>query len=267
MENKEISVISKSTFLGKEIDVYGTAENPLFKAKDVAEWIEHSNPSKMVEDAELDETEVGKYNLGTLTNGYSALFLTEDGLYEVLMQSRKPIAKQFKKGVKDILKTIRKTGGYVVSGSPMEQQIKAKMMFADWSAKFLNLNEASKLGMAQRIGREVGLEDALPKAINAGTEKPTLHAAKDLLKENNVGISSIAFNKILVSKGIVKTATRPSKEGKTHTWKVLQPAYNKYGQNIQDPKYQSQTQIKWYDNLFMEFLGIVGITKEDALGL
>ncbi|WP_300854391.1 BRO family protein, partial [uncultured Clostridium sp.] len=31
-------------------------------------------------------------------------FLTEDGLYEVLMQSRKPIAKAFKKEVKKILK-------------------------------------------------------------------------------------------------------------------------------------------------------------------
>lgn len=39
--------------------------------------------------------------------------LTESGLYEVLMQSRKPIAKQFKKGVKAILKEIRKTGGYI----------------------------------------------------------------------------------------------------------------------------------------------------------
>lgn len=38
-------------------------------------------------------------------------FLTEDGLYEVLMQSRKPIAKQFKKEVKKILKQIRQTGG------------------------------------------------------------------------------------------------------------------------------------------------------------
>lgn len=41
-------------------------------------------------------------------------FLTEDGLYEVLMQSRKPKAKEFKKEVKKILKSIRKTGGYVV---------------------------------------------------------------------------------------------------------------------------------------------------------
>ena len=34
-------------------------------------------------------------------------------MYEVLMQSRKPIAKQFKKEVKNILKQIRKTGGYI----------------------------------------------------------------------------------------------------------------------------------------------------------
>ena len=40
-------------------------------------------------------------------------FLTEDGLYEVLMQSRKPIAKEFKKQVKEILKSIRKHGGYL----------------------------------------------------------------------------------------------------------------------------------------------------------
>ena len=38
--------------------------------------------------------------------------LTEDGLYEVLMQSRKPIAKEFKREVKQILKTIRKHGLY-----------------------------------------------------------------------------------------------------------------------------------------------------------
>ena len=41
--------------------------------------------------------------------------LTENGLYEVLMQSRKPIAKQFKKGVKTILKEIRQTGGYLAT--------------------------------------------------------------------------------------------------------------------------------------------------------
>lgn len=105
-----MQVICHSTILGKEIDVYGTAEEPLFKAKDVADWIGHTNTSKMVADAQLDELESVSVTMGTLTNSYTALMLTEDGLYEVLMQSRKPIAKQFKKGVKEILKQIRTKG-------------------------------------------------------------------------------------------------------------------------------------------------------------
>ena len=51
----------------------------------------------------------------TITNSNSrgkSAFLTENGLYEVLMQSRKPIAKEFKKQVKQILKEIRKHGMY-----------------------------------------------------------------------------------------------------------------------------------------------------------
>ena len=43
-------------------------------------------------------------------------FLTEQGLYEVLMQSRKPIAKDFKRGVKKLLKGIR-TGEYHLSNT------------------------------------------------------------------------------------------------------------------------------------------------------
>ena len=53
-------------------------------------------------------------------------FLTEDGVYEVLMQSRKPIAKQFKKEVKKILKEIRTTGEYSNNKKPKTQEELAK---------------------------------------------------------------------------------------------------------------------------------------------
>lgn len=106
--DKLVKVISRSTLLGREIDVYGTTEEPLFKAKDVAEWLELTNVTDMV--SRIDEEELTKFNLGSRQG--ETWFLTEDGLYEVLMQSRKPIAKQFKKGVKEILKKIRKTGSY-----------------------------------------------------------------------------------------------------------------------------------------------------------
>lgn len=263
---EEIRVISKSTFLGREIDVYGTAYEPLFKAKDVAEWIELSNVSDMVN--RIDCEEVTKFNLGGLQG--ETWFLTEDGLYEVLMQSRKPIAKQFKKGVKTILRQIRKTGQYNAFQQPqasLNERMSASLTFADWSAKFLNLNDASKLGMAKRIGKMVGLEDTLPMAVNAGTEKPVTHASRDLLLSHGVGISTQAFNKVLEIKGIVKQAIRPGRGGKVHKWMVLQPAFDKYGQNQQHPNYQQQTQIRWYDATFAELLTIVGLNKQTSLSM
>ena len=110
--NKEIKVIDEREVLGKHFRVYGDIENPLFLAKDVAEWIEHSNPRMMLQNIDEDEKVVN--NVYTLGGNQEAWFLNEDGVYEVLMQSRKPIAKQFKKEVKKILKQIRLTGGVVI---------------------------------------------------------------------------------------------------------------------------------------------------------
>ena len=76
--------------LGKQFKVYGTFENPLFLAKDVAAWIEHSDVSTMLR--KVDEEEKVTNNVCNLGGKQKAWFLTEDGLYEVLMQSRKPIA-------------------------------------------------------------------------------------------------------------------------------------------------------------------------------
>ena len=113
MEGKELQIIDERELLGKHFVIYGTKEEPLFKAKDVAEWIGYStaNVDKMI--ANVDDDEKQTLFIGTHKNSMSAWYLTEDGLYEVLMQSQKPIAKKFKKEVKKILKQIRQTGGYI----------------------------------------------------------------------------------------------------------------------------------------------------------
>ncbi len=111
MENT-LQIIEQREVLGKEFTIYGDLENPLFKANDVAEWIENSNTSQMLN--VVDENEKALYTMYRVDGSTNKQwFLTEDGLYEVLMQSRKPIAKQFKKEVKKILKTIRLNGMYV----------------------------------------------------------------------------------------------------------------------------------------------------------
>ena len=112
---KELEIINEQKVLGKEFKIYGDFENPLFLAKDVANWIEHSDVSKMMKS--VDEDEKVKNIIRTLGGNQEMWFLTEDGLYEVLMQSRKPIAKQFKKEVKKILKALRKREIAIVPNS------------------------------------------------------------------------------------------------------------------------------------------------------
>jgi len=108
----EITIINEQEVLGKHFTVYGTADEPLFLAKDVAEWIEHSKPSIMIDT--VDEDEKLRETIFTSGQNREVWFLTENGLYEVLMQSRKPLAKAFKKKVKEILKSIRKHGLYAI---------------------------------------------------------------------------------------------------------------------------------------------------------
>lgn len=131
VNNKEsLTVINEQEVLGRHFRIFGTVENPLFLAKDVAKWIEPSDVSTMMRNVDPDEKVTN--NVCTPGGVQTSWFLTEDGLYEVLMQSRKPIAKQFKKEVKKILKSIRKNGAYIRNQENMtpEQLVAAGLIAA-----------------------------------------------------------------------------------------------------------------------------------------
>lgn len=90
-----------------DLDIYGTKEEPLFLAVDVAKMIDYSvgRTSEMISRVDADE----KLTTTISRSGQrrNMWFLTEYGLYEVLMQSRKPIARRFKSSVKNILRDLR----------------------------------------------------------------------------------------------------------------------------------------------------------------
>lgn len=50
-----LQVIDQREILGKEFKIYGDFDNPLFLAKDVAEWIDNKNPTQMLAVVEDDE--------------------------------------------------------------------------------------------------------------------------------------------------------------------------------------------------------------------
>ena len=140
-KNKQIQVLKQTELCGRQFTVYGTAEQPLFLAKEIAAIIGHSDVSTMMRIVDDDEKEAN--NVCTLGGSQTAWFLTEDGLYEILMQSRKPVAKDFKRGVKTILKEIRRTGGYIAA---KEDETPAEIM-----ARALKVADATLKRQEQRV--------------------------------------------------------------------------------------------------------------------
>lgn len=247
----EIAIINKSNLLGKEIDVYGTFEEPLFLANDVAEWIGHSNVTEMLRN--IDEDEKLTSIIFRAGQNRQCNFLTEDGVYEVLMQSRKPVAKQFKKGIKEILKTIRKTGSYSVKNT-FKDKVEGSMIWVRGISDLLNLNDTSKLALVKQVAEPLGLPT--PNYVQS---KGILKSAKELLKTNECGISSIAFNKLAVKAGLLEDKTRNSSHGEIKHFKSITAKGSVYGENQVNPSNPKETQPLWYEDKFDEVIKIIGL--------
>lgn len=128
---EHLQVITSTVFNGHPLNIYGDNQEPLFLARDVAEMIDYQktsqgyyNTTKMLN--LVDEDEKIKAPIPNRDSSQLVWFLTEQGLYEVLFQSRKPIAKEFKQVVKQVLKEIRLNGYYMqgelVSHAPHPSQ-------------------------------------------------------------------------------------------------------------------------------------------------
>lgn len=104
-------VVGKIEFDNVSLDVYQSVNEPLFRASDVAELIEYStnNTWKMLELCEADE----KLTLPLVVAGQKRIvtFVTENGLYNILSQSRKPIARKWRRIVHDELIRARRERG------------------------------------------------------------------------------------------------------------------------------------------------------------
>lgn len=83
--------------------------DPWFVAADVCRVLEHSNVTVALD--RLDEDEKAKFNLG-LRGGETGC-VNEPGLYSLVLGSRKPEAKAFKRWIThEVIPSIRKTGQY-----------------------------------------------------------------------------------------------------------------------------------------------------------
>ena len=111
----EIKVVGSIRFRDRILPVYGDLDEPLFKAADAADLLNYgeNNIWNLTRACEDDE----KVVLPVVAGGQrrNVTFITETGLYNVLAQSRKPIARAWRRVIAEELIAMRRSRGKNIS--------------------------------------------------------------------------------------------------------------------------------------------------------
>ena len=100
-------------FSGQDVRIITINDEPWFVGKDVADILGYSNSRKALSD-HVDDEDKGVTKSDTLGGNQNITIINESGLYSLILKSKKPEAKQFKRWVtSEVLPTIRKHGTYM----------------------------------------------------------------------------------------------------------------------------------------------------------
>lgn len=159
-----------------------------------------------------------KQSLGLLTNNNEYWFLTEDGFYEVLMQSRKPIAKAFKKEVKKILKDIRTTGGYIVGQENLsdDELLERAVMVAQRKIK----ERDKEIAQQREQIAEMQPKAIFADAVSSSSNSILVRDMAKLLKQNGVDIGEKRLFEYLRNNGYL--IKRPGADYNSPTQKSME---------------------------------------------
>ena len=110
--NNNVKIFQSPQF--GEIRTSGTSSNPLFCLIDVCKALDLK--PKHIKERLSDEVVSNDLITDSIGRKQQALFVNEDGLYDVILDSRKPEAKSFRKWItSEVLPSIRKSGGYIAA--------------------------------------------------------------------------------------------------------------------------------------------------------
>ncbi|AEL17890.1 anti-repressor Ant [Mycobacterium phage Trixie] len=171
---------------------------PWFVAKDIAEALGLGRTQEATK--HLDDDEKGGCVVGTPSGDQQVSVINESGLYSLILRSRKPEAKAFKRWIThEVLPTIRKTkGAYIAPGS------QAELDLTNPDTALEKLIEVAKIAQEARAALAVAEE-------RIAIDKPYVEASKQFFDSEGLyslrdsarklGIPPFTFNDILRSWG------------------------------------------------------------------
>lgn len=172
-EVKKMNELQVFNFENQNVRVIEINNEPWFVAKDVAEILGFRDPYTATRT--LDDDEKLLHTICVSGQNRETTLVNEPGLYSLILKSRKPEAKQFKRWVThEVIPSIRKHGGYIATNEDDDEatiMAKALLIANKTIERKQRENEALHRQIEQdapytKFGKVVAISDG---AINIGT--------------------------------------------------------------------------------------------------
>lgn len=203
--------------------------NPCFWTKDVVDILKLANPRSSM--ALLDEDEKGVHIMDTPGGKQNVNYVTEAGLYTLVLKSRRPEAKLFRRWIThEVIPSIRQTGGYIMGEEKMtdDELLSSALIMAN--------NKLEQRGLRIKA-LEAQIELDRPKtifydAISASTSSISFGAMAKLAHNNGYDIGRNRFVALLIEHGFVmRDGKNLVPTQRAINLGVLEPKESYYGDN------------------------------------
>lgn len=180
---------------------------PYFVGKDVADILEYQNGSRDI-NRHVDEEDKLTEQIVISGQNRDVILINESGLYSLILSSKMPNAKKFKRWVtSEVLPTIRKHGAYMT-----EQKIEEALLNPD---TLITLAKQLKAEKEQRLLAQKQVEEMTPKAVfhDAVANAENTMLVRDVahfLRQNGLDIGGTRFFVWLRLNGFLTKNNQPT---------------------------------------------------------
>ncbi|MGU7966415.1 phage antirepressor [Streptococcus suis] len=178
---------------------------PWFVGKEIAEILGYQNPSKALKDHVDEEDKLNNETLLSLGQR-GGWVINESGLYSLILKSKLPQAKQFKRWVtSEVLPSIRKNGAYVTNQKAVEITTNPSAL-AEFLQGITNQVKQLELQNLELVEKNEVLEVELFEARKQARYLDVIIESKGAVRVTQIaadyGMSANRFNKLLHELGV-----------------------------------------------------------------